>query len=67
MPLTYGKDAKDLALHQIGAENNFGVGRIHAFNTGSAAAEASRAATQKIAEVLAPPSIAYASMAAKCW
>ena len=41
----HGKDAKDMALHQIGAESDFGAGRIYAFNTGSAAPEQSRAAT----------------------
>lgn len=55
----HGKDAKDMALHQIGAESDFGAGRIYAFNTGSAAPEESRAATQQIAEVLAPLGIAY--------
>ena len=34
-----------MALHQIGAESDFGAGRIYAFNTGSAAPEQSRAAT----------------------
>ncbi|NIK09621.1 hypothetical protein FHY11_003153 [Xanthomonas arboricola] len=55
----HGKDAKDMALHQIGAESDFGAGRIYAFNTGSAAPEDSRAATKQIAEVLAPLGIAY--------
>lgn len=55
----HGKDAKDMALHQIGAESDFGAGRIYAFNTGSAAPDASRAATRQIAEVLAPLGIAY--------
>ncbi|WP_115513715.1 M20/M25/M40 family metallo-hydrolase [Xanthomonas arboricola] len=55
----HGKNAKDMALHQIGAESDFGAGRIYAFNTGSAAPEASRAATKQIAEVLAPLGIAY--------
>ncbi|KAB7764731.1 M20/M25/M40 family metallo-hydrolase [Xanthomonas maliensis] len=55
----HGKDAKDMAAHQIGAESDFGAGRIYAFNTGSAAPEASRAATARIAEALAPLGIAY--------
>ncbi|MCF6018551.1 M28 family peptidase, partial [Xanthomonas perforans] len=55
----HGTDAKDMALHQIGAESDFGAGRIYAFNTGAAAPEDSRAATRQIAEVLAPLGIAY--------
>ncbi|WP_425414744.1 M28 family peptidase [Pseudoxanthomonas dokdonensis] len=57
----YAEAHKDqVRLHQIGAESDFGAGRIYAFNTGSPAAEASRAATAKIAEVLAPLGIEYA-------
>lgn len=55
----HGNDAKDMALHQIGAESDFGAGRIYAFNTGAAAPDDSRAATKQIAEVLAPLGIAY--------
>ncbi len=50
---------KDVKLHQIGAESDFGAGRIYAFNTGSPSPEGSRKATQQIAEVLAPLGIAY--------
>jgi Zn-dependent M28 family amino/carboxypeptidase len=55
----HGKDAKDLKLHQIGAESDFGAGRIYGFNTGSPAPEGSREATRQIAEVLAPLGIEY--------
>lgn len=48
----HGKDAKDRALHQIGAESDFGAGRIYAFNTGAATPDDWRAATRQIAEVL---------------
>ncbi len=51
--------AGEVALHQIGAESDFGAGRIYGFNTGSGDAEGSRAATQQIAEVLAPLGIEY--------
>jgi hypothetical protein len=51
--------AGELPLHQIGAESDFGAGRIYGFNTGSGNAEGSRAATQQIAEVLAPLGIEY--------
>ncbi|MFP3648271.1 M28 family peptidase, partial [Paraburkholderia sp. SIMBA_054] len=37
--------AGELALHQIGAESDFGAGRIYAFNTGSGDAAGSREAT----------------------
>jgi len=52
--------AKDVALHQIAAESDFGAGRIYAFNTGSGDAAGSREATRQIAEALAPLGIAYA-------
>ncbi|WP_369979803.1 M28 family peptidase [Xanthomonas bundabergensis] len=52
--------AKDVALHQIAAESDFGAGRVYAFNTGSGNAAASRDATRQIAEALAPLGIAYA-------
>lgn len=52
--------AKDVVLHQIAAESDFGAGRIYAFNTGSGAAAGSREATRQIAEALAPLGIAYA-------
>ncbi|CTP88085.1 M28 family peptidase [Xanthomonas graminis] len=52
--------AKDVALHQIAAESDFGAGRIYAFNTGSGDAAASREATRQIAEALAPLGIDYA-------
>jgi hypothetical protein len=47
----------DVRLHQIGAESDFGAGRIYAFNT--SAPEFARAATQQIAEALAPLGIEY--------
>ncbi|NYF20499.1 Zn-dependent M28 family amino/carboxypeptidase [Xanthomonas sp. JAI131] len=53
--------AKDVALHQIAAESDFGAGRIYAFNTGSGNAAASREATRQIAEALAPLGIEYAA------
>ncbi|MBB4129132.1 hypothetical protein GGR77_004472 [Xanthomonas translucens] len=52
--------AKDVALHQIAAESDFGAGRIYAFNTGSGDAAGSREATRQIAEALAPLGITYA-------
>ncbi|HYG04868.1 MAG TPA: M28 family peptidase, partial [Stenotrophomonas sp.] len=51
--------AGELALHQIGAESDFGAGRIYGFNTGSGDAAGSREATRQIAEVLAPLGIEY--------
>jgi len=51
--------AGELPVHQIGAESDFGAGRIYGFNTGSGNAEGSRAATRQIAEVLAPLGIEY--------
>lgn len=51
--------AGEVPLHQIGAESDFGAGRIYGFNTGSGNAEGSRAATRQIAEVLAPLGIEY--------
>jgi len=51
--------AGELPLHQIGAESDFGAGRIYAFNTGSGDAAGSREATRQIAEVLAPLGIEY--------
>ncbi|WP_434027380.1 M28 family peptidase [[Pseudomonas] boreopolis] len=56
----HGRNADDLKLHQIGAESDFGAGRIYAFNTGSPAPEGSREATRQIAEALAPLGIEYA-------
>ena len=47
----------DVRKHQIGAESDFGAGRIYAFNT--SAPEFARAATQTIAEALAPLGIEY--------
>ncbi len=52
------KHAADVASHQLGAESDFGAGRIYAFNTGAPAH--ARAATQQIAEALAPLGIEYA-------
>ncbi|MBN6151936.1 M28 family peptidase [Xanthomonas sp. AmX2] len=52
--------AKDVALHQVAAESDFGAGRIYAFNTGSGDAAGSREATRQIAEALAPLGIEYA-------
>lgn len=48
----------DAAKHQLAAESDFGAGRIYAFNTG--APEHARAATQQIAQALAPLGIEYA-------
>ena len=50
--------AADAATHQLAAESDFGAGRIYAFNTG--APEHARAATQQIAQALAPLGIEYA-------
>ncbi len=50
--------AADAAKHQLAAESDFGAGRIYAFNTG--APEHARAATQQIAQALAPLGIEYA-------
>jgi Zn-dependent M28 family amino/carboxypeptidase len=47
----------DVRKHQIGAESDFGAGRIYAFNT--SAPESARAATAQIAEALAPLGIEY--------
>lgn len=52
------KYANDAAKHQLGAESDFGAGRIYAFNTG--APERAKAATKQIAEALAPLGIEYA-------
>ena len=52
--------AKDIVLHQLAAESDFGAGRIYAFNTGSPNPEGSREATAQIAEVLKPLGIEYA-------
>ncbi|MET0814035.1 MAG: M28 family peptidase [Pseudoxanthomonas sp.] len=49
--------AADAAKHQLGAESDFGAGRIYAFNTG--APEHARAATRQIAEALAPLGIEF--------
>ncbi|MEN5042225.1 M28 family peptidase [Stenotrophomonas sp. TWI1149] len=53
--------AKDVVLHQLAAESDFGAGRIYAFNTGSPNPANSREATRQIAEVLKPLGIAYAA------
>ncbi len=52
------KHLADIARHQIGAESDFGAGRIYAFNTG--APEYARKATEQIAQALAPLGIEYA-------
>jgi Zn-dependent M28 family amino/carboxypeptidase len=52
------KHMSDLRKHQIGAESDFGAGRIYAFNTGAPAH--ARAATEQIAKALAPLGIEYA-------
>ncbi|MFG3448083.1 M20/M25/M40 family metallo-hydrolase [Stenotrophomonas sp. NPDC047960] len=52
--------AKDIVLHQLAAESDFGAGRIYAFNTGSPNPEGSRGATAQIADVLKPLGIEYA-------
>ena len=51
--------AGDVGRHQLAAESDFGAGRIYAFNTG--APEYARAATQQIAQALAPLGIEYAA------
>ena len=51
--------AKDVALHQLAAESDFGAGRIYAFNTGSPNPDGSREATKQIAEVMKPLGIEY--------
>ncbi|WP_421575148.1 M28 family peptidase [Stenotrophomonas maltophilia] len=53
--------AKDVVLHQLAAESDFGAGRIYAFNTGSPNPADSREATRQIAEVLKPLGIEYAA------
>ena len=53
--------AGELKYHHIGAESDFGAGRIYAFNTGSGQPAGSRAATEQIAKVLEPLGIAYAA------
>lgn len=53
--------AKDVVLHQLAAESDFGAGRIYAFNTGSPNPANSREATRQIAEVLKPLGIEYAA------
>ncbi|MGX9191508.1 M28 family peptidase [Stenotrophomonas sp. Ker107b] len=53
--------AKDVVLHQLAAESDFGAGRIYAFNTGSPNPAYSREATRQIAEVLKPLGIEYAA------
>ncbi len=49
--------AAQVAKHQIGAESDFGAGRIYAYS--SSAPEYARAADAKIAQALAPLGIAY--------
>ena len=49
--------AGDAGRHQLGAESDFGAGRIYAFNTGAPAH--ARAATQQIADALKPLGIEY--------
>lgn len=51
--------AGEIPLQHIGAESDFGAGRIYAFNTGSGNPDGSREATAQIAEALAPLGIAY--------
>lgn len=52
------RHAAEVVRHQIGAESDFGAGRIYAFNTGAPAQ--ARAASAQIAEALAPLGIAHA-------
>ena len=47
----------DIRKHQIGAESDFGAGRIYAFSTG--APERALGAVKQIADVLAPLGIEY--------
>ncbi|NDK38294.1 peptidase M28 family protein [Pseudoxanthomonas gei] len=51
------RHASDAARHQLGAESDFGAGRIYGFNTGAPAH--ARAATLQIAEALKPLGIEY--------
>ncbi|MUV15667.1 M20/M25/M40 family metallo-hydrolase [Lysobacter sp. HX-5-24] len=51
------KHGPDVRKHQIGAESDFGAGRIYAFSTG--APERALGAVKQIADVLAPLGIAY--------
>lgn len=53
--------AKDVVLHQLAAESDFGAGRIYAFNTGSPNPQGLRDATRQIADVLKPLGIEYAA------
>ncbi|MET0892497.1 MAG: M28 family peptidase, partial [Pseudoxanthomonas sp.] len=54
----YGaRHATEAARHQLGAESDFGAGRIYGFNTGAPAH--ARAATQQIADALKPLGIQY--------
>ncbi len=53
------KYAGELRKHQLGAESDFGAGRIYAFNTGAPAY--ARAATEQIAAALAPLGIELAA------
>lgn len=49
--------AKDITRHQIGAESDFGAGRVYAFDT--SAPDYAKAAARQIADALAPLGIAY--------
>ena len=51
------KHGPDVRKHQIGAESDYGPGRIYAFSTG--APERALRAVKQIADVLAPIGIAY--------
>ncbi|GAB3381493.1 M20/M25/M40 family metallo-hydrolase [Lysobacter fragariae] len=51
------KHLGDIGKHQIGAESDFGAGRIYAFRSG--APEYATAAVQQIADALAPLGIAH--------
>ncbi|WP_363800739.1 M28 family peptidase [Lysobacter firmicutimachus] len=51
------KHAKDVAKHQIGAESDFGAGRIYAYS--SSAPDYAQAADKQIAEALAPLGIEH--------
>ena len=49
--------AGEIGKHQIGAESDFGAGRVYAFDT--SAPDYAKAAAQQIADALAPLGIAY--------
>ncbi len=56
----YAESQQDAVVkHQIVAESDFGAGRVYAFSTSAAKADATHAASRQIAQVLEPLGIAY--------